>query len=339
MKYVMMGISSNFGNMFSVAGAALFLPLFYTAPNALPMLPIQILLNNLLYTMSQTTIATDNVDDEYIERPKRWDISFIRNFMAVEGPISSIFDYTTFFTMILIFHAVLPVFQTAWFIESLTTQTLVVFVIRTRQSPFWKSRPGKYLTISIFAVIAAAIAIPYTPLGRVFQFQPPPPLFYVALLLMVVSYIFLAEYVKRLFYKRHAYRIEQVLVPKRKTLYVSANTRLALDIAAVVCLRQESEISLDSLVEDLKSLNFPADPDRVYQDLQYLRRAGLVEVDWHRRIIKRTAPIKEYMTKRVAASDIWSLIFDDWVKISRAIQQKYGQTNPDFQDLLTPKQR
>ena len=139
--------------------------------------------------------------------------------------------------------------------------------------------------------------------------------------------------------RRHAFRIEQVLVPKRRTLYLSSNRRLALDIAAVVCLRQENEISLDSLIEDLKSLNFPADPDRVYQNLQHLRRGGLIEVDWHRRIIKRTGPIKEYVTKRVVTSDIWPLIFDDWLNINRAIQQKYGQINIDFQDLFPPKQR
>jgi len=346
MKYVMMGISSNFGNMFSVAGAALFLPF-------LPMLSIQILLNNLLYTLSQTTIATDNVDEEYVERPKRWDISFIRNFMAVEGPISSIFDYSTFFIMAFVF--AIPItavagvalatssqqsqFQTAWFIESLCTQTLVVFIIRTRQSPFWKSKPGKYLTLSSLSVVAAAFIIPYTVLGKVFHFVPPPPLFYVFLLAMIVTYLFLAEAVKKWFYKRHAYRIEQALVPKRKTLYLSANTRLTLDIASVVCLRPENEISLDSLLEDLKSLNYSIDSDRVYQNLQYLRRAGLIEVDWHNRLIKRTGPIKEYVTKRVAANDIWSLIIDDWVNMNRTIQQKYGQANPDFQDLFTPKQR
>jgi Mg2+-importing ATPase len=346
MKYVMMGISSNFGNMFSVAGAALFLPF-------LPMLSIQILLNNLLYTLSQTTIATDNVDEEYIERPKRWDISFIRNFMAAEGPISSIFDYTTFLTMVFVF--AIPItsvagvalatpfqksqFQTAWFVESLCTQTLVVFIIRTRQTPFWKSKPGKYLTISSLSVVAAALIIPYTVLGRVFHFVPPPPLFYVFLLAFIVTYLFLAEVVKRWFYRRHAFRIEQVLVPKRKTLYLSANTRLTLDIAAVVCLRQENEISLDSLLEDLKSLNYPIDSDRVYQNLQYLRRAGLIEVDWHKRLIKRTGPIKEYVTKRVAANDIWSLIYEDWLNMNKTIQQKYGQANPDFQNLFTPKQR
>jgi hypothetical protein len=156
---------------------------------------------------------------------------------------------------------------------------------------------------------------------------------------MIVTYLFLAEAVKKWFYKRHAYRIEQALVPKRKTLYLSANTRLTLDIASVVCLRPENEISLDSLLEDLKSLNYSIDSDRVYQNLQYLRRAGLIEVDWHNRLIKRTGPIKEYVTKRVAANDIWSLIIDDWVNMNRTIQQKYGQANPDFQDLFTPKQR
>jgi len=347
MKYVMMGISSNFGNMFSVAGAALFLPF-------LPMLSIQILLNNLLYTLSQTTIATDNVDEEYIERPKRWDISFIRNFMVVEGPISSIFDYATFFIMTLIFGipitalaSGLPAasafqqsqFQTAWFVESLCTQTLVVFVIRTRQSPFWKSKPGKYLVLSSLSVVAAALIIPYTEIGKVFHFAPPPPLFYVALVLMVVSYLFLAEIVKKWFYKRHAFRIEQSLIPKRKAFYLSKNARLVQDTAAVVCLRQESEISFDSLLEDLsRSMSYPIDSDRVYQSLQYLRRGGLIDVDWHNRVVKRNGPIKEYIIKQVVASRIWPLVFDDWIRINSAIQEKYGKVNPDFQDLLSPKQ-
>ena len=347
MKYVMMGISSNFGNMFSVAGAALFLPF-------LPMLSIMILLNNLLYTLSQTTIATDNVDEEYIERPKRWDISFIRNFMIVEGPLSSIFDYATFFIMFFVFG--IPVtaaasgiplatlfqqhmFQTAWFVESLITQTLVVFVIRTRLSPFWKSKPGKYLVLSSLSVVAAALIIPYTPLGKLFHFVPPPPLFYVFLLLMIVIYLFLAEVVKKWFYKRHAFRIEQALVPKRKTFYLSKSARLVQDVAAVICLREENEISFDSLIEDLsRSLNYPIDSDRVYQSLQYLRRGGLIDVDWHRRIIKRTVPIKEYITKRIATSPTWPLVYDDWLRINRAIQDKYGKANPDFQDLFSPRQ-
>src|SRR4030042_2337138 len=130
MKYVMLCVSSNFGNMFSVAGSSLFLPF-------LPMLPVQILLNNLLYDVSQSTITTDNVDQEYVEKPKRWDISFIRRFMVSLGPVSSLFDFLTFFTMLFIFHATASLFQTAWFIESLCSQTLVVFVIRSRKIPFY----------------------------------------------------------------------------------------------------------------------------------------------------------------------------------------------------------
>lgn len=347
MKYVMMGISSNFGNMFSVAGAALFLPF-------LPMLSIQILLNNLLYTLSQTTIATDNVDSEYIERPKRWDISFIRNFMVVEGPISSIFDYSTFFIMAFIFAipitataAGIPIasdlqqhqFQTAWFIESLCTQTLVVFVIRTRQSPFWKSKPGKYITLSSLSVVAAALIVPYTPLGPVFKFAPVPPLFYVALVLMVVTYLLLAEVVKKWFYRRHAFRIEQVLVPKRRPFYLSGSTRMVLDTAAVVCLRPENEFSFDSLLDDLRSLPHPVDSDQVHQSLEYLRRGGLADVDWHTRVIKRTGTIKQYIQKQVVASPVWPLVIDDWERINEVIEQKHGGVNPDFQDILAPRQR
>ena len=183
MKYIMLGVSSNFGNMFSVAGASLFLPF-------LPMLPVQILLNNLLYDISQSTITTDNVDEEYVERPKRWDISFIRKFMVVFRSVSSLFDFLTFFTMLFVFLPIIPaitllsnpdypqhLFQTAWFIESLCSQTLVVFVIRTRRKPFWKSKPSKYLVISSIAIVAFALIVPFTPLGALFGFVAPPPLF------------------------------------------------------------------------------------------------------------------------------------------------------------------
>jgi cation transport ATPase len=164
-------------------------------------------------------------------------------------------------------------FQTAWFVESLCTQTLVVFVIRTRKSPFWKSKPGKYLVVSCLAVVATALILPYTVVGKIFSFYPPPPAFYAALAVMIVTYLFLAEIVKRWFYKRYAFRLEQVLIPKRKAFYLSRNARLVQDIAAVVCLREENEISIDSMLDDLaRSLNYPVDLDKVYQNLQHLRR-------------------------------------------------------------------
>ncbi len=129
MKYVMMGTSPNFGNMFSAAGASLFLPF-------LPMLPEQILLNNLLYDFSELAIPADNVDREYIDKPRRWDVSFVRNFMVFFGPIA-LFDYLTFFAMLFVFNAGAPLFQTGWFLESLSTQTLVIFIIRIRRIPFF----------------------------------------------------------------------------------------------------------------------------------------------------------------------------------------------------------
>jgi len=200
MKYILMGTSSNFGNMFSVAGASLFLPF-------LPMLPTQILLNNLLYDLSESTITTDNVDEEYAEKPKRWDISLIRRMMIFIGPISSIFDFLTFFIMLLVFNAAVPLFQTAWFMESLCTQTLVIFIIRTRRSPFYRSRPSRLLTLSSLCVVALAIIIPFTPLGALFGFVEPPLSFFAVLVGLIVAYLIMVEVVKRWFYRRYVYHV------------------------------------------------------------------------------------------------------------------------------------
>ncbi len=209
MKYIMMGVSSNFGTMFSVAGASLFL-------SFLPMTAIQILLNNLLYDLSEATIPTDNVDEEYIQKPKKLDISYIRRFMLVFGPVSSIFDYMTFFFLLVVFKVTGQGFQTAWFVESLATQTLVVFVLRTRKTPFYKSKPGKYLLMSSLAVVAVAFALPYMPFGSIFGFTPPPLLFYPALAVLIVAYLFLVEVVKKWFTKKYSYRLEQIIPKKTK---------------------------------------------------------------------------------------------------------------------------
>lgn len=205
MKYVLMAISSNFGNMFSAAGASLFLPY-------LPMLPVQILLNNFMYDMSELTITTDNVDLEYIERPKRMDAPFIRRFMLAFGPVSSIFDYLTFIVMLFIFNAwtpdKAPLFQTAWFIESLCTQTLVIFLIRTRKVPFWRSGPSRALFWSTIGIVALAILIPFTVIGSIFGFITLPPTFYLFLVVFIVAYMILVEVMKRFFYGREGHRLE-----------------------------------------------------------------------------------------------------------------------------------
>jgi Mg2+-importing ATPase len=194
MKYVLMGTSSNFGNMFSAAGASAFLPF-------LPMLPSQILLNNLLYDSSQLAIPTDNADAEQLARPSRWDIHFIRRFMLFFGPISSVFDFATFGVMLWIFHAGPSLFRTGWFVESLATQTLVVFAIRTRRVPFFRSRPSRPLLLAVLAVVAIGAILPETALGSVLGFQPLPGGFFLALVIMVACYLALIEAGKRWFYR------------------------------------------------------------------------------------------------------------------------------------------
>lgn len=196
MKYIMMGTSSNFGNMFSMAGASLFLPF-------LPMLPTQILVNNMLYDISEIPIPLDNVDKEYLMRPRQWDINFIRKFMLIVGPISSIFDFLTFFVMIKVFQAGEALFQTGWFIESLATQVLVIFIIRTRMNPL-KSRPNPWLTVCSLLVVAFAILLPFTPIGGYLGFVVPPLLFFLILAGMVIVYLFAVEAVKQWFYKRYS---------------------------------------------------------------------------------------------------------------------------------------
>ncbi|HEX9075424.1 MAG TPA: HAD-IC family P-type ATPase, partial [Anaerolineae bacterium] len=189
MKYLLMGTSSNFGNVFSMAGAFLFLPF-------LPMLPKQILLNNFLYDLSQLTIPTDNVDESFIRKPRRWDISLIRTCMFVIGPISSIFDFLTFYVMLNVFHADQVLFHTGWFVESLATQTLVLFVIRTAENPL-RSRPSRPLAFTVLGVVAIGMLLPFSPLAGVLGFTPLPPGFFLFLAAAIVAYLGLVEWVKR----------------------------------------------------------------------------------------------------------------------------------------------
>ena len=187
-KYLLMGTSSNFGNMFSMAGAYVFLPF-------LPMLPKQILLNNFLYDLSQITIPTDNVDESYIKKPHHWDISLIRNFMIFIGPVSSIFDFLTFFIMLWVFHAGPVLFHTGWFVESLSTQTLVLFIIRTAGNPL-RSRPSRPLAFTTLLIVAIGILLPYTPLAGPLGFTPLPALYFLFLFAMTAIYLLLVQLIK-----------------------------------------------------------------------------------------------------------------------------------------------
>jgi Mg2+-importing ATPase len=188
LKYLLMGTSSNFGNMFSMAGAVLFLPF-------LPMLPTQILLNSFLYDLAQLTIPTDNIDPAYVQRPQRWDVRLIRNFMLVIGPLSSLYDFLTFYILLSYFHFDERSFHTGWFVESLATQALVLFVIRTAGRP-WLNRPSLPLIVTTLLVVAVGVALPYSPLAHALGFEPMPPSYFVFLGLVVSSYLVLVEIVK-----------------------------------------------------------------------------------------------------------------------------------------------
>lgn len=209
LKYVLMATSSNFGNMFSAAGASLFLTF-------LPMLPSQILLNNLLYDVGQLAIPTDRVDAEVLTRPAAWDIRFVRRFMSVFGPISSIFDFATFFVMLRILHASHGEFRSGWFVESLATQTLVVFVIRTRRVPFFRSRPSRAMIVTPLACALAGAMLPFTPIADSLGFAPLPARFFLILGMMTLVYLVLVEFAKQRFYA--AQRRSAVSVGPRQPL-------------------------------------------------------------------------------------------------------------------------
>ena len=199
-KYIKMGASSSFGNMFSVIGPSIFLPF-------LPMLPIQVLTNNLLYDFSQTTIPTDHVDEDYLSQPRKWELGNITRFMVFIGPISSLFDYATFFVMLKVFHAgTYPaLFQTGWFVESILTQTLIIHVIRTSKIPFLQSWASPPLIVSTLIICTIAVALPYTPLGATLGFVPLPPAFWPIVVAFLAGYAVLTTLVKSWFIRRWGY--------------------------------------------------------------------------------------------------------------------------------------
>jgi Mg2+-importing ATPase len=197
-KYIKMAASSSFGNMFSVVGASAFLPF-------LPMLPIQVLINNLLYDFSQTTIPTDEVDAEWLTKPRKWEINGILRFILFIGPISSIFDYLTFFIMLYVFNCWNnpTLFHTGWFVESLFTQTLIIHVIRTNKIPFFQSWASWPLILTSVIIVAAGAWLTVSPLAGMLGFVPLPPLYWGLLAAILVCYVVLTQLIKTWFYRRY----------------------------------------------------------------------------------------------------------------------------------------
>ncbi|MVM33922.1 magnesium-translocating P-type ATPase [Spirosoma sp. HMF4905] len=196
LKYIFMATSANFGNMFSMAGASLFLPF-------LPLLPTQILLTNLLTDLPEMTIGSDNVEPEAIAKPARWDLPFIRHFMLTFGPLSSVFDYLSFGLLLWVFHANEHLFQTGWFVESVLSASIIVLVVRTRQA-FYRTRPSKWLMMATGFVVLVVLLLPLSPLASVFGFSPLPLSLYGAILGIVGTYVVAAEGLKHWFYRTYA---------------------------------------------------------------------------------------------------------------------------------------
>jgi len=210
MKYLMMGLSSNFGNMFSMIAAVIYLPFF-------PMLPGQILLNNLLYDTSQLSIPTDKVDAEYLRKPRHWDMKFIKYFMVIFGLISSVFDILTFILLFGFFGLKNSIFQSGWFIESLLTQTLVIYIIRTRKIPFLQSRPSKYLLASTLLIISFGIIIISTKIGNFFGFGDLPWTALIYIFVLVLIYLLIVEAAKQIFYRLLHTRDDKINMLPAKT--------------------------------------------------------------------------------------------------------------------------
>ncbi len=198
-KYIKTGASSNFGNMLSMTGATLFIPF-------LPMLPIQILLNNFLYDMSQVSLPTDEVDKEYLAQPRQWDMDIIRKFILFIGPLSSIFDFVTFGILLFAFKASSGIFQTGWFVVSLCTQVLIIYIIRTNRIPFVESRPSNAMMLTTLLVLFAGFAILFSPLAKVFGFVQLPAIYFVILPGIVIAYLTLVHFVKKWFVKKYGYQ-------------------------------------------------------------------------------------------------------------------------------------
>jgi Mg2+-importing ATPase len=196
MKYILTTISANFGNMFSMAGASMLLPF-------LPLLSSQILLNNFLSDIPAATIASDNVDPEMVDKPRRWNATFIRNYMVLFGLVSSVFDFLTFGTLLLVFRATAQEFQTGWFVESLLTELVVALVVRTRHV-FFRSRPGRLLLASTVAFVGLTLVLPYLPINALFGFIPLPAPLMLTMVGLTALYVVATEVAKKYFYSRAA---------------------------------------------------------------------------------------------------------------------------------------
>lgn len=317
-KYVIYTISGNFGDLYTIGAASAVL-------HFLPLLPSQLILANFLTDTPVIAVSTDNVEKEALVRPRRWDINHIFKFGGLLGLVSAVFDVVLILLLIFVFNVGEVLFRTALFVEIVLSEVLVLFMIRTDKFFLKSEPPSKKLVLASVIALFITFALIYLPITNIFEFTSLPLHLLGTLILVVFGYVVTTEIVKLAYFKR--------LIKPKINSTIAAQVRL-LDVVAIICLRFENEISIDSLFNDLmESVSYPLAPEQIIYSLHHLRRAGLVSINWRERIIRREKPMKDYVMKHVA-SEFGPKIAKDWRKISSIIQAKYNKVNQEYQTLL-----
>jgi Mg2+-importing ATPase len=320
-KYVIYTISGNFGDLYTIGAASAVL-------HFLPLLPSQLILANFLTDTPVVAVSTDNVEKEELVRPRRWDLTHIFRFGGLLGLVSAVFDVILILLLFFVLNAGDVLFRTALFLEIVLSEVLVLFMIRTDKFFLKSEPPSKKLVLAAVIALSLTFALIYLPITSIFDFTLLPPTFLGVVIVVVSGYMAATETAKLAYFKK-------LIKPKIKPV-PTARIRL-LDVVAIICLRYEKEISLDSLLEDLTmSVGYPLRPEQTIYTLHHLRRAGLISINWRERTIRREETMRDYVTKQVA-TESWPKIAEDWRKISSIIQTRYNKVNPEYQNLLTSK--
>jgi Mg2+-importing ATPase len=322
-KYLLYTLSGNFGDLYAIGAAS-------TVLDFLPLYPSQLILANFLTDTPVIAVSTDNVEKEDLIRPRRWDVSQIFRLGGLLGLVSAVFDVILIYFLFFVFGASPDLFRTVLFAEVVLSEILVLFVIRTQKFFLRGARPSKQLIWASIGAIAITFALIYLPITGLFEFTPIPLHLLGFTLVIVVGYTLATEVVKLAYFKK-------LILPKIFSV-PPVQLRL-LDIVAIICLRVENEISVESLFDDVaKTMKYPLKPQQVLNHLHHLRRGGLISINWRERKIIREKAMREYVMMQ-ATSKSWPEIVKSWRKIRSSIKSRYNQVNPEYERLLSTKRR
>jgi len=322
-KYLLYTLAGNFGDLYTLGAAS-------TVLNFLPLQPSQLILANFLTDTPVIAVSTDNVEKEDLIRPRRWDIKHIFRLGGLLGLVSAVFDVILILLLFFVVGADQVLFRTALFVEIVLSEIFVLFVIRTEKFFLRGTRPSKQLVFASIGAILITFALIYLPITRLFEFTPLPLSLLGITMLVVLGYTFATEVVKLAYFKK-------LIMPK--IFPVQPVQLRLLDIVAIICLRVENEISIESLLDDLaKNMKYPLKPQHVLSHLHHLRRAGLISINWRERAVRREKTLNDYVMKQVN-SESWPNIVKNWRRIRSNLKSRHNQVNPEYENLLSAKRR